>query len=117
MWDLVPAGAPPCDRSVYCAPRFGRPYWAALREGFAQGPEGYARDTVLAIGRWSIPLDRIQIPVDVWFGAEDATPSPDNGATLIARIPGARRHVVTGIGEAVLWTHAQPILRALLDRS
>jgi pimeloyl-ACP methyl ester carboxylesterase len=102
MWDLVMTGAPPCDRTVYCTRSFERAYRTALRGGFAQGPEGYVRDTLLAMSRWPIPLPNIGIPVDVWYGEEDVSHSPDNGATLTGRIPGAHRHVVPGIGDAVL---------------
>ena len=114
MWDLVTTGAPPCDRAVYCTSSFEGAYRTALREVFAQGPEGYVRDTLLAMSPWPIPLAHIGIPVDVWYGEEDVSHSPDNGATLTGRIPGARRHVVPGIGGAVLWTHARPILDTLV---
>lgn len=87
---------------------FEAAYRRALGEGFAQGPAGYARDTVLAMGRWPFDLAMINVPVDIWYGEQDSSHSPDNGATLTARIPDVRRHVVPGIGGAVLWTHAEP---------
>jgi pimeloyl-ACP methyl ester carboxylesterase len=96
---------------------FEAAYGQALDEGFAQGPVGYARDTVLAMGRWPFNLAMINVPVDIWYGEQDNGCSPDNGAMLAARIPGARRHVAPGIGGAVVWTHAKPILRSLLDSS
>ena len=114
MWDLVMTGAPPSDRAVYCTRDFERAYRTALREGFGQGPEGYVRDTLLAMSRWVIPLAHIGIPVDIWYGEQDTSHSPDNGATLTGRIPGAHRTVVPGIGGAVLWTHARPILDTLV---
>ncbi|MFI6513808.1 alpha/beta fold hydrolase [Streptosporangium sp. NPDC050855] len=114
MWDMVTAGSPPCDLAVYTTPAFEAAYRRALDEGFGQGPAGYARDTVLAMGRWPFDLGRITVPVDVWYGEQDTGHSPDRGATLTARIPGAVRHLVPDIGGAVLWTHAEPILRALL---
>jgi pimeloyl-ACP methyl ester carboxylesterase len=115
MWAMVMDGSPPCDRRVYEDPAFAGAYRRALEEGFAQGPGGYARDTVLAMGRWPFDLARIDVPVDIWYGEQDRSHSPDNGETLAARIPGARRHLVPGIGGAVLWTEAERILRACLE--
>ncbi|SEG76877.1 Pimeloyl-ACP methyl ester carboxylesterase [Thermomonospora echinospora] len=117
MWDMVMGGSPQSDLAVYQDPAFASAYRRALEEGFAQGPQGYARDTVLAMGRWPFDLASIAVPVDLWYGEEDTSHSPDNGATLATRIPGATRHVIPGIGGAVLWTHAEPILRTLLDRT
>ena len=65
--------------------------------------------------RWPFNLEMINVPVDIWYGEHDSSHSPDNGVMLTARIPGARRHIVPGIGGAVLWTHAEPILRSLLE--
>ncbi|MFE0190215.1 alpha/beta fold hydrolase [Streptomyces sp. NPDC059008] len=114
---MVRAGSPDCDRAVYEEPAFAAAYQEALREAFAPGPQGYARDTVPAMGRWGIPYDATTIPVDLWYGAEDTGHSPDQGAGLALRIPGAVRHLVPGIGGAVLWTHAEAVLRTLLDRA
>ncbi|MFE0809908.1 alpha/beta fold hydrolase [Streptomyces sp. NPDC058848] len=117
MWDMVMGGSPACDLAVYREDGFAAAYRHALSEGFAQGAAaGYARDTVLAMGRWPFALDAVTVPVDIWYGEHDTSHSPDNGALLSTRIPGARRHVVPGIGGALLWTHAEPVLTALLDR-
>ncbi|MEW2358244.1 alpha/beta hydrolase [Spirillospora sp. NPDC029432] len=117
MWDMVMASSPESDLAVYRAPGFAAAYREALEDAFAQGPAGYARDTVLAMGRWPFDLGGIAVPVDLWYGAQDTAHSPDNGAALAARIPGAERHLVPGIGGAVLWTHTEPILRTLLERA
>ncbi|NHC44846.1 alpha/beta fold hydrolase [Motilibacter aurantiacus] len=116
MLEMVLSGSPECDLAVYTEPRFRDAYCLALREGFAQGTDGYARDTVLAMGRWGIDLGSIAVPVDLWYGAHDRSHSPDHGASLARRIPGARRTVVPDAGGALLWTHAELILRALRER-
>ncbi|WP_245928679.1 alpha/beta fold hydrolase [Murinocardiopsis flavida] len=117
MWAMVTSGAPDADLAVYREPGFERAYRRALAEGFAQGPEGYARDTVLAMGRWPFDPARIAVPVDLWYGALDTAHSPDNGAALAGRIPGALRHVIPGAGGSLLWTHSEDILRTLLARA
>ncbi|MFJ9418322.1 alpha/beta fold hydrolase [Streptomyces sp. NPDC101227] len=112
MWDMAMAGSPPSDLAVYQEPAFAAAYRQALEEAFAQGPHGYARDTAPAMGRWDIGLSSIRIPVDLWYGEEDAGHSPDRGAGLARSVPGAVRHLVPGIGGAVLWTHADAVLHA-----
>ncbi|MBL1099469.1 alpha/beta fold hydrolase [Streptomyces coffeae] len=116
MRGMVLGGAPDCDLAVYQDPRFDAAYRRALDEGFAHDAAGYARDTVLAMGRWPFDLSRIEVPVEIWYGERDTSHSPDNGALLTSRIPGAHRRVVPGIGGALLWTHAEPILTALLEK-
>ncbi|MEU6679101.1 alpha/beta hydrolase [Streptomyces sp. NPDC046925] len=116
MWGMVMAGSPECDLAVYRDPDFAAAYRRALDEGFGQGGAGYARDTVLAMSRWPFALESITVPVVIWYGERDTSHSPDNGARLAARIPGARRRVVPGIGGALLWTHAEPILASLLEK-
>lgn len=116
MWDMVISGSPDCDRKVYESEPFASAYRTALREAFAQGPEGYARDTVLAMRRWDIDLGSIRIPVDVWYGELDLGHSPDRGASLVARMPTAVHHLVPGAGGSVLWTESLRILRTLLGR-
>ncbi|QUX27036.1 alpha/beta hydrolase [Nocardiopsis akebiae] len=117
MWDMVMTGSPGCDLAVYQDPGFAAGYRRALNEAFTQGAAGYARDTVLAMGRWPFALDAIAVPVDIWYGELDTSHSPDGGSLLAARVPGASHHVVPDAGGALLWTHAESILASLLGNA
>ncbi|WP_413753653.1 alpha/beta hydrolase [Streptomyces sp. R-74717] len=117
MWDMVMSGSPECDLAVYRQPAFAAAYRRALDEAFAQGADGYARDAVLAMGHWGIELSDIDVPVDLWYGEKDTSHSPDQGAGLTSRIPGAVRHLVPDAGGAVLWTHAEQVLSTLLKHA
>lgn len=118
MHGMVVAMSSEVDRVVYGQAAFDAAYKKALDEGFAQGADGYARDTLLAMSRWPFDVARISVPVELWYGREDTSPvhSPDLGASLAERIPGARRTVHEGVGGAILWTHAREILASLLSR-
>lgn len=87
-----------------------------MDEGFSQGPAGYARDTALTMGRWPFDPSQISVPVEVWYGQQDTSPthSPDLGSGLARLIPTAHRHIVQDAAGAVLWTHTQAILCSLL---
>ncbi|EHR59010.1 alpha/beta fold hydrolase [Saccharomonospora cyanea] len=99
------------DTAVYTDPVFDAAYREALREGFAQGAGGYATDTVLAMRPWQLDLDRVSCPVEIWYGEEDTSHSPDNGVTLTSRVPGASRRSVPDGGGSLLWTHSETLLR------
>lgn len=119
MWEMIIAGSPDVDRVIYQQPSFEAVFRLAMVEAFSQGPAGYARDTVLHMGRWPFALADITVPVDLWYGQQDTSRvhSPDLGATLEHRLPSARRHVVPDAGSALLWTHNESILRSLLQQT
>jgi pimeloyl-ACP methyl ester carboxylesterase len=110
-------GSPEVDLAVYREPAFAAAFAAALDEGFVQGPDGFARDTLLAMQRWPFEPAEIRAPVHLWYGRLDGSPlhSLDLGASLARRIPGAARTVIEGAGGAILWTHGGEILAALLE--
>jgi pimeloyl-ACP methyl ester carboxylesterase len=118
MWDMVMTMSGDADRAVYAEASFARAYRRAVEEAFLQGPGGYARDTLLAMSPWPFDVASIRVPIDLWYGALDASPvhSPDLGATLARRIPGARRRVLDDAGGALLWTHGEQVLRELVLR-
>lgn len=118
MWRLVLGMSSEHDRAVYRRDEFSRPFRQALEAGFAQGAEGYVRDLVNTLGPWPVPPEEVTVPVDLWYGAQDASPvhSPDFGATLAARLPEAWRTVEPDEGGSILWTRSQDIL-ARLGRS
>ncbi|HEX2191519.1 MAG TPA: alpha/beta hydrolase [Longimicrobiaceae bacterium] len=116
LWKLIVEMSGEPDRALYLSPGFGAAFGRALREGFVQGPEGYARDLVLALGPWPVEPERVAAPVDLWFGARDTSTvhSPDLGATLAARLPHATRIVDPEAGGSILWTRSRDILARLL---
>lgn len=116
MWQLIMQMSSPHDRALYEQPDFAAAYRGTLADAFAQGPAGYVRDFVLASSRWPTPPEEVRVPVSLWYGALDTSPahSPDHGATLAARFPDARRHVLPGEGASLLWTRARDILDELL---
>ncbi|QVQ53012.1 alpha/beta hydrolase [Spiractinospora alimapuensis] len=115
--NMVLSRSPTRDLAVYKDPGFDAAYRRALAEGFAQGAVGYARDTVLAMDQWDLPLSAITVPVDIWYGTEDTTHSPDRGRFLATRIAGAERHLVPDAGGSLLWTHGERVLGTLLART
>ena len=116
MREMILASSHPVDLAVYRDPAFAAAFDAALEEGFVRGPDGYARDTLLAMRRWPFDPSAIRVPVHLWYGRLDGSPvhSPDLGEALARRIPGAARTVVEDAGGALLWTHGAAILEALL---
>lgn len=114
FFDFVLGDHPPSDAAVFTDPDFRALFRAVLDDGFRQGPDGYARDTVLAMSPWRLALDAIDVPVTVLFGADDASHSPDLGTTLTARIPTAERIVVPDVGGSLLWARPERVLDAVV---
>ncbi|MFE4052916.1 alpha/beta fold hydrolase [Streptomyces sp. YIM B13518] len=116
LWDLIIATSPEADRTVYTDPVFQRAFRRAMDEAFSQGPAGYARDTVLAMGLWPFDPADIAVPVELWYGEQDTSPvhSPDLGESLTRMIPKATRHLLPVAAGSLLWTHAEAVLRTLL---
>ncbi|WP_373045369.1 alpha/beta fold hydrolase [Vulgatibacter sp.] len=117
MLALVLGMSAPHDRAFYEAPSFLAAYRRALQEGFAQGPAGYVRDFTLALRPWPIQPEVVRVPVHLWYGGRDTSPShsPDFGASLERRFPNAALHLLPEEGGSLLWTRSGEILRALLS--
>lgn len=113
MEEMVMSGSAPEDAAFYGREPFLSLYRRSLEEGFNNGGAGYVRDTLIATRTWDLDLDAITCPVQVLFGADDLTRSPDHGETLAGRIPGATRKAFPDAGGALLWTHAREILEAI----
>ncbi|MGY1695429.1 alpha/beta fold hydrolase [Geodermatophilus sp. SYSU D00814] len=115
LWQVIVSTAAPVDRARYEGTRLGAAVRAALADGFAQGPAGYARDLVTALGPWPVRPEEVAVPVHLWYGALDTSTvhSPDLGAALAARFPHSRRTVLDDEGGALLWTRAREVLTAL----
>jgi pimeloyl-ACP methyl ester carboxylesterase len=112
LWQLILGMSGERDRTLYLSEPFGEAYRRSLREGFSQGPRGYARDLVNALGPWLVEPERIPVRVDLWYGGADTSTvhSPDFGATLATRLPNATLTVEPEEGGSILWTRAHDIL-------
>lgn len=116
LWTVVMEMSSERDRKLFGSEPFARAYRRCLREGFSQGASGYVCDLVNTWNPWPLRLEDLRVPVDIWYGLEDASPvhSPDFGKTMAARIPQARRFVEDEQGSALLWVKGREILAELL---
>ncbi|GAA0239009.1 alpha/beta hydrolase [Cryptosporangium japonicum] len=115
MIEMVLSMSSDADRAIYTEPSFAAAYRRALTEAFVQGTDGYVTDTLLSMTRWPFDPAEIRVPVTLWYGARDTSPvhSPDFGASLARRIPGAARHLLPDEGGALLWTRGCDIVSGL----
>lgn len=63
--EMIRGASPEVDLAIYLDPEFAAAFASAVDEGFVQGPDGYARDTLLAMQRW--PFDPAEIRQPVHF--------------------------------------------------
>ncbi|KZK96787.1 alpha/beta hydrolase [Pseudovibrio sp. Ad26] len=115
LWQMIEGMSGEEDRAFYASASFAPLYCDALASGFAQGAAGYARDTRLAMGRWSFNVENIKQDVQLWYGLKDTSPvhSPDFGSTLATRLSCSELHQIAEEGSAILWTQADAILSRL----
>lgn len=62
LWRLVVGMSAERDREFDTGGTLGAACLRSLREGFAQSAARYARDVVLALGRWPIAPERVAVP-------------------------------------------------------
>jgi pimeloyl-ACP methyl ester carboxylesterase len=119
LWRLIIDMSSDRDRRLYLDESFSEAYLRSVREGFSQGPAGYARDLANALNPWPFELEHIAAPVDLWYGLLDTSTvhSPDFGATLESRLTNCRRFTDRNEGGSILWTKSRAILASLLDRA
>lgn len=115
MEAMVFGNAHDSDRAFYARDSFLSLYRHSLGEGFANGGQGYIRDTLIAMRQWNLALHAVDVPVTIMFGANDTGHSPDHGHMLAGRIPGACRRVIPNAGGALLWTHPKLVLDAITE--
>ncbi len=119
LFDFVLRTSSEVDRTIYREPVFSAAFRLSLEEGFSQGAMGYMRDLVNAMSRWPFEVEKIDVPVDLWYGLADTSPvhSPDFGAIWAKRLPNARRIEDPEHGAAILWTRSREILARLKQRA
>ncbi len=83
-------------------------------EAFRQGGRGPAHDLSLEARPWGVPLERIEVPVELWHGEDDGVVAPDQARLLAGALPVVTEHYVPGEGHfSLLARHARAILESI----
>lgn len=103
------------DRSILerTARRLGQK--ESIREAFRQGGPGYLDDVRLLASPWGFELERLKVPVQLWYGDEDHVIPPSHSRYLASVIPSALLVACPGEGHMLLWRHLAEIVQAAIS--
>lgn len=92
---------------------------AAVRDSYAEmlrgGSWGWAHDDWLAANA-SVPVEDVNVPVEVWRGADDNLVPGDAVDHLVNSLPKGRLRMVSGAGHLVSVSHARDVLASVSSR-
>lgn len=75
---------------------------AQMQTGIQGSVEGWLEDDFAFLEPWGFELAGIEIPVQVWHGAQDQFVPVEHGHWLAERIPGAEKHIYDEDGHLTL---------------
>ena len=91
-------------------------YIAAMaREAVRAGVDGWVEDDLAFCEPWAFDLASIRVPVAVWQGSEDLMVPRSHGEWLAAHVPGARPHLLQGVGHVSLVARLDEVLEDLVQ--
>lgn len=106
----------PADKEILARADFQQSLSRNWTEAFRQGSRGPAHDLRLEARPWGVPLDKIQVPIEIWRGDDDRAVSPQQSRILADALPLARTHFVPGEGHLLLaGNYARDILRSVIN--
>jgi len=118
LFSTVERSVGAADKEVLALPEFREALDRDMGEAFRQGGRGPAHDLTLEARPWGVPLERIEVPIDIWHGANDRVVSPEQGRILARTLPHATEHLVPGEGHFSLFArHAGEVMQSLLGGS
>lgn len=71
---------------------------ASMREGLRQGVRGALWDVMLYARPWGFPLERVEIPVELWHGSADRIVPPHHGQALTRSLAQSNLNLAEGEG-------------------
>lgn len=78
------------DRAAMARPEVRRWFTTVFREAVVQGGRAAAYEAGLLLRPWGFDFNRIETPVDLWYGGEDRHVPAEVGQWLAERLPNAR---------------------------
>jgi pimeloyl-ACP methyl ester carboxylesterase len=90
---------------------------AQMKEGLADGCDGWVDDNLLAVRPWGFELSAIRVPVLLWQGRHDAMVPFNHGVWLASQIPGVDARLSEEDSHCTLLNQRMPsVLAWLRDR-
>ena len=102
---LAASDPSPADAETRAEPGVLEAHTTMMREAGRQGATGMAFDVVAGARGDRLPLEAVDVPARLWYGAGDEYITPDHGRWYADRVDGSRLEVVEGAG------HLLPVLR------
>jgi pimeloyl-ACP methyl ester carboxylesterase len=91
----------PPDRACLTG-ELARYFYDQIAEALRRGVDGWVEDDFVFVNPWGFELDEIDVPVQVWHGAQDQFVPVAHGRWLAEGIPGAEEHVYDEDGHLTL---------------
>ena len=107
--EMAAADPSPADAQLRDQPEVLAALVAMTREGLRAGPHGSAFDVVTGSREDPLPLDRVRVPVQLWYGEEDPI-GVEHGRWYADRFTDATLTVVPGAGHLLPLEHWREIL-------
>jgi pimeloyl-ACP methyl ester carboxylesterase len=105
----TPEGIAEALESLLCPPdracltgELAQYFYDQIAEALRNGVDGWVDDDFVFVNPWGFELEEINVPVQVWHGAQDQFVPVAHGRWLAERIPGAEEHVYDEDGHLTL---------------
>jgi pimeloyl-ACP methyl ester carboxylesterase len=116
LFSIVERSVGAADKEVLALPGFREALDLDTGEAFRQGARGAAHDLTLEARPWGVPLERIEVPIEIWHGEDDRVVSPEQSRILARTLPLGTEHLVPGEGHFSLFArHAEEVMQSLLS--
>jgi pimeloyl-ACP methyl ester carboxylesterase len=106
----------PADADTRALPGVTDALTAMMREAGRQGGAGIAFDVVAGGREDPLPLDAVDVPTWLWYGAGDEYIKLEHGRWYAGRIAGSHLEIVEGAGHLLPVVSWDRILRTLIGR-
>jgi pimeloyl-ACP methyl ester carboxylesterase len=115
LFSIVERRVGAADTEVLALPRFREALNQCMGEAFRQGARGPAHDLTLEARPWGVPLERVEVPIEIWHGVVDRVVSPEQSRILARTVPHVTEHLVPCEGHFSLFAHhARDVMQSLL---
>ena len=83
---------------------------AGFQQGISHGLQGISHEMVYCLSPRNIDLEKITVPVDLWWGTEDNRISQDGVENLAKQLPNANTYIREGYSEHIYYALFEEIM-------